>query len=166
MSKLHVRSTYAGEILLNVTRFSSPIFGTMLGAQTKTKAVYFPIKAQQPEIEFQVQFNSYASFTAFQNFIRTHQKNALTNDTDPGVTLYWPERGILNWTGLIKNFNAGAERFVYAPTTKFVVDLVDSLVSRRTMIKSRAPIFDTVYGLGMPDGVLSPPKGGAGGGVA
>jgi hypothetical protein len=154
-----VRTTYAGERSLNVLKFSSPIFGTMMSAQTKKMAVYFPIKAQQPEIEFEVIFKSVAEYNDFQQFVRTTQLNGLTNDTDPGVTLWWPQRGILNWTGTIKNFVGGGERFVYAPKAQFTVDLVDSLVSRRTTVNSIAPIFDTIYGLGMPDGLLAAPQG-------
>lgn len=165
MSQMLVRTTYAGQRSLNVLRFSSPIFGTMVGAQTKRMAVWFPIKTQQPEIEFEVIFNSVAAYNDFQQFVRITQLNGLVNDGDPGVTLWWPQRGILNWTGVIKNFVGGGKRFVYAPRALFTVDLVDSLVSRRTTVNSIAPIFDTVYGLGMADGLLSAPTGIVAGGA-
>jgi hypothetical protein len=58
---------------------------------------------------------------------------------------------------VIKSFQGGGERFVYAPRARFSVDLIDSFVSTRTTIASQAPIFDTVYGLGSPDGMLQIP---------
>lgn len=159
MSKLYVRTTYAGQFAMNVTRFHSDIFGTMMGAQTKKMMVYFPIRTNQARIEFDVQFASNGDYLGFQDFVRTTQRNGLSNDAEPGVTLYWPERSILNWSGIIKEFVGGASRFVYAPRAKFAVELVDSLTSVRTVVSSIAPIFDTVYGLGSPEGLLKPPSG-------
>jgi hypothetical protein len=158
MSQLYVRTTYAGQFALNVLNFQSPLFGTMMSAQTKRMAVYFPIKAQQPEIEFEVIFASVGDYQAFQDFVRTTQLNALSNDTEPGVTLWWPQRNILNWSGTIRQFAGGGQRFVYAPRARFVVDLVDSLTSQRTTVSSTAPIFDTVFGLGSPEGEMQLPN--------
>jgi hypothetical protein len=157
MSQLVITTTYAGTFTMNVLQFSAPMFGTMMSGQTKKKIVYFPIKAQQPQLELEVIFASVADYNGFQAFVRATQLNALTNDIEPGVTLTWPQRNILNWTGVIRNFQAGGERFVYAPKARFVIDLIDCFVSSRTTIASQAPIFDTVYGLGSPDGVMKIP---------
>jgi hypothetical protein len=157
MSRLVIKTTYAGDFTMNVLKFSAPMFGTMLSGQTKRATMYFPIKAQQPELELDVIFVSVAEYMRFQDFVRATQLNGLSNDVEPGITLWWPQRNITNWTGVIRNFRAGGERFVYAPKARLTIDLIDSFVSTRTTITSVAPIFDTVYGLGMPDGVFKPP---------
>lgn len=159
MSKLYIRTTYAGIFALNCTEFSSPMFGTMMGAQTRTEMVYFPIKVQQPDIEFTVVFANINDYLGFQAFARVTQVNGLHNNLEPGITMWWPERNILNWTGVIRNFIGGLNRFTYAPMAKFTVDLVDSFTSVRTQIASTAPIFDTIYGWGIPDGVMVLPGG-------
>jgi hypothetical protein len=156
VSRLLIRTTYAGEFTMNVLRFSAPMFGTMMSGQTKKMMVYFPIKAQHPELQLDVIFASQAEYRAFQNFVRTHQLNALTNYVEPGVTLYWPARNIMNWTGLIHSFKAGGERFHYAERASFAIELIDSFVSQRTFVVSQAPLFDTIYGMGSPDGVFVP----------
>lgn len=156
MSRLVIKTTYAGNFTMNVLKFSAPMFGTMLSGQAKKAIVYFPIKAQHPELQLSVIFASVNEYMNFQAFVRASQLNALTNDIEPGVTLWWPQRNITNWTGVIRNFRGGGERFVYAPKAQFTVDLVDSFVSTRTTISSIAPIFDTVYGLGSPNGVFKP----------
>ena len=154
-----VRSSYAGTFALNVVAFNSPLYGTMMSGQTRNYMVYFPVKCQEPDIEFDVQFASILDYEGFQAFVRTVQKGALINALEPGVTLYWPERNILNWSGTIRNFIGGLSRFQYAPRAKFAVDLVDSMVSVRTQIQSLAPIFDTIYGWGSSQGVLNLPGG-------
>jgi hypothetical protein len=159
VSKLLVRTSYAGEFALNVLAFQSSLFGTMMGAQTKNYMVYFPVKCQQPDVEFSVQFASIADYEGFQNFARVTQKAALINSLEPTVALFWPQRNILNWTGTIRNFEGGLDRFTYAPAANFTVDLVDSLVSMRTQITSVAPLFDTVYGWNTPQGELALPGG-------
>jgi hypothetical protein len=157
VSRLLIRTTYAGEFTMNVLRFSAPMFGTMMSGQTKKMMVYFPIKAQHPELQLDVIFASQAEYRAFQNFVRTHHLNALTNYVEPGVTLFWPARNIMNWTGLIHSFKAGGERFHYAERASFAIELIDSFVSQRTFVVSQAPLFDTVYGAGSPDGMFVPP---------
>jgi hypothetical protein len=174
MSQLVIRTTYAGQFTMNVLQFSAPMFGTMMSAQTKKKVVYFPIKAQQPQLELDVIFASIADYLGFQAFVRATQLNALNNDIEPGITLWWPQRNITNWTGLIRGFQGGLDRFTYAPRARFTVDLIDCFVSTRITVASQAPLFDTVYGLGSPDGVFkipatTPPPGtinlpGSGGG--
>jgi hypothetical protein len=159
MSQLLIRTSYAGEFALNVIDFHSELYGTMMSGQTRNYMVYFPVKCQQPDIEFEVQFASRNDYIGFQEFVRTTQKAALVNSLEPGVTLYWPQRNILNWTGTIRGIQGGLDRFSYAPKAKFGVDLIDSLVSVRTQIVSTAPIFDTVYGWGTEQGEMALPGG-------
>lgn len=142
---------------LNVTQFSSPIFGEISSAQTKSMAHHYPVRSNQPEVQFSVQFTSEVEFENFQRFVRSHQQETLANATL--LWLNWPERNIDNWTGVIRSFRAGGMRRNYAPQASFVVDLVDSMVSRRTMFASPAQLlWRTIYGAGMgPDAVLGLP---------
>lgn len=144
---------------LNVISFSSPIFGSMSSAQTREMAVHFPIKSIQPELNLEVQFRSEEDYEDFQRFVRGHQQRALFNPNPTNVVwLNWPERNIDNWTGVIKAFRAGGERFVFAPRASFIVDLIDSMVSARTDLSSIASSPNAIWGEGMgPGAVLAPP---------
>ena len=145
---------------LNVTSFSSPIFGTLFSAQTQRMEMHFPIRAAQPELKLDVVFRSEAEYESFQRFVRGHQQRALYNPSSANVVwLNWPERDIDNWTGVIRQFKAGGERRNPAPHASFVIDLIDSMVSSRTDIISLVPTWQTIFGQGMgPDAVLSPPS--------
>lgn len=143
---------------LNVVRFSSPIYGTIGSAQTRWSQQNFPIRMSQPELELDVIFNSRETYVLFQRFVRMHQLNALV--MDDLVTLFWPERSIYDWTGVIKSFRGGLDRFTYAPAATFQVDLVDSMDSVRTEIAttvSGMAYWSSVVGVGTPSGVLGPP---------
>lgn len=155
MSKLSLANNQA-TWSLNVIQFSSPIFGALSSAQTKTMAMHFPIRANQPEIQFDVIFPSENEYEQFQRFVRAHQQDALTNLNL--LTLNWPERNINNWTGVIKIFQSGGKRFNFAPRASFAVDLVDSMVSSRIGLVADELNWRAIYGEGMgADSVLSPP---------
>lgn len=156
MSKLFLANTKANW-RLNVVSFSSPVFGEISTAQTKTMAHYFPVRCNQPQIQFSVQFVSEVEYETFQRFVRDHQLDTIK--TTRLVWLNWAERNIDNWTGVIRSFRAGGMRRNFAPRASFVVDLVDSMVSNRTSISAIPPtLWQTIYGSGMgPDAVLSPP---------
>lgn len=145
MSKLLLKTGIYGTFEMNVLSFNSPIFGTIVPVQTKTIAQYFPIKANQPEIQFDVIFRNEREYERFQRFVRATQQFALTAQA-PQITLSWPERNIINWTGVIKHLRAGGMRMNYTPRAVFVVDLVDSLVSQRTSFSSMAAPFAAVIG--------------------
>lgn len=145
------------QFTMNVTGFNSPIYGSISSAQTSTEAVYFPVKMSQPDIEFDVQFASVADFTSFSYFVRYHQVAAQLTTTP--VTLYWPERNINNFSGLIQKFQAGGAKALYAPTARFTVSLIQSTVSTRTIVASIANPWFTVYGIGMVNGILDEPSG-------
>lgn len=156
MSKLRLWSRQ-GDWQLNVTSFSSPITAQITSVQTKTMAHHYPIKVTQPDLQLSVQFVSETEFEKFQKFVRSHQQDAQA--TAKLVFLSWPERNIDNWTGIIKQFKAGGMRRNYAPKASFSVDLVDSLVSSRADISTVAQdLWQTIYGVGMKDGVLGLPS--------
>lgn len=155
MSRLSI-STLGREYKMNVTAFSSQVYSSINSAQTRTSSVHFPMKISQPDIQFDVVFPSQKDYEDFQRFVRSHQQQAL--HTSRLLTLNWPERNIFGWTGVIKQFRAGGERFTYAPRARFVVDLVNSMVSSRTELASMAAPWQTVYGaLGLLGSVLRLP---------
>ena len=154
MSQLRVSSSSGGDFYLNVLSFSSPIFGELNSAQTKTQVQYFPIKAFQPEIRFNVIFPSEALYEQFQTYVRDNQVDAQSNRVNPGVTLNWPQRSINNWTGVITGFKGGGMRRNYAPRAQFVVELTSSLVTELTTISSFGADWTTIFGSAIGNGVL------------
>lgn len=155
MSQLLIANN-AANWKLNIIQFNSPIYNEVSSSQTKVMAMHFPIRCNQPEIQFNVQFRSENEYENFQRFVRAHQQDALQHANL--VTLNWPERNINNWTGVIKKFQAGGKRFNFAPQASFTVDLVDSLVSSRMELVSEGLLWQTIYGAGMgADSVLSAP---------
>lgn len=157
MSNLIVTSL-TQQFTLNVTGFDSPLYESITSAQTRTMAVYFPVKMSQPNMQFDVQFTSQADFMNFQLFVCNSQQTALSTSTP--VTLNWPERNINNFTGFIQKFQSGGAKALYAPTARFEVSLINSTVSTRTVVASVANPWMTVYGLGLADGVLGQPSAG------
>jgi hypothetical protein len=155
MSQLTITSL-TQQFTMNVTGFSSPIYGSISSAQTRSMAMYFPTKMSQPDIQFDVQFTSVTDFAKFALFVRNHQQTALTTSTP--ALLNWPERNINNFSGFIQKFQAGGAKALYAPTARFTVSLVNSTVSTRTTVASIANPWNTVYGMGLIDGVLNQPS--------
>lgn len=156
MSHLVISSS-TQEISMNVLAFASPLYASISSAQTRTKAVHFPIRVTQPDIEFTVIFSSEKKFEEFGRFVRVHQHNSL--GVPSLLTLNWPQRNIVNWTGFIEKFQAGGARRNYTPRATFQVTLITSMVSSRTEIASLASPWQAIYGgIGLgPDAVLSPP---------
>jgi hypothetical protein len=126
--------------------------------QTRTMAHHFPIRAGQPDIQFTVQFASNDDKHKFQDFVRDHQRNTQVADYTPGstptsrgaVTLMWPERDIMNWTGYIVTIPIREARFEYAPRVTFGIALIDSLMSESTTAASIGSSFWTIAGAQIP----------------
>jgi hypothetical protein len=142
---------------LNVLSFTSPMYGTITSAQTRTVAQHFPIKATQPDLTVSVIFPSQTEFQNFQQFVRTTQLDA--RDNANLITLNWPQRDINNWTGIIKSCRVGGMRANYAPRASYTFGLVDSLMSTRSTV-SWIPglLWQSIFGTGMPDGVVDVPS--------
>lgn len=155
MSQLTVTNNKYGVQTLNVLQFNSPVYGSVDSVQTRTMLQHFPIRMTQPEIAFTCKWESEAAFQAFQTFIRNVHLDALVSSS-PGVTLDWPERDIVNWTGLPRSIPGGGMRFNPTPTAVFVVDLITSLVSSRTDFSSIASNWQAVSSLGLPNGTIQP----------
>lgn len=156
MSKLRV-TMLGGTYLMNVLSFQSGVYQTVASAQTKSMAVHFPIKVNQPDIDFSVIFSNENDYQNFQEAVRRHQQIAL--QTSRVLTLNWPERNIVNWTGVIKSFKAGGARYNYAPRANFTVQLIDSLASDRVELASWATPWQNIYGAnGAVDAVLRLPS--------
>lgn len=158
MSKLVLSSRGLGKSWeLNCLNFNSPTVASIASVQTRAMMRHFPVKVNQPAIDLLVQFPNEPEFEEFQEFIRKTHREAQVNARYPGVNLWWPERGINNWTGIIRNFRAGGMRRNYSPRATISVDLIDSAVAKRSFISSWATEWWTIAGYGSPDGVLQPP---------
>ena len=154
MSELILNNPRCGTRRLKVVAFSSPLVGQLYSAQTRTMVQYFPIKALQPELELEVVFRNEPEYEDFQRYVRNIQVDAQSFDASPGVTLYWPQRSIYNWTGVIKAFRAGGQRNNFMPRAKFTIDLVDSMLSSKTTAASWATSFEEIFGINTPGGIL------------
>jgi len=159
VSRLVLRSQGLGrEWELNCLQFNAPIVASISSVQTRLMQRHFPVKVNQPTIDFLVQFSSEKDFEDFQEFVRKCHKQAQINPDFPGVTLWWPERNIENWTGIIKNFRAGGMRRNYSPRATFTIDLIKSMVSKQSFISSIATTWKEVAGLGTREGLLELPS--------
>lgn len=154
MSQLRLSNPTWGVRYVNVLSFSAPMVGQISAAQTRTMVQHFPIKALQPELQVEVIFRSEDAYQDFQRYVRNTQVDAQSHDSSPGVSLYWAERSIYNWTGVIKDFQAGGRRANYTPRAKFTVDLVDSMMSSKTFIASISNMAEEIWGVSTPGGVL------------
>jgi hypothetical protein len=154
MSQLIMKGHNGAEFKLNVTQFQSTLSSSINTVQTRKMSHHFPIRAGQPDIQFTVQFPSIRAHHDFRDFVRDHQRNSQTANYAPGstplsrgaVTLMWPERNIINWTGYIVNMPVREARFVYAPKVTFGVALMDSLLSESTTGFSLGGDFATIIG--------------------
>ena len=151
---------------LNVVSFSSPINGEINTTQVNKMAVHFPIKSIQPQLDLSVQFFSESDYNSFQVFVRNHQQQVLAAPSPTTmVTLSWPARNIIAWSGVIKEFRAGGQRANFAPRASFTVDTAQDMVSAANWtLGSNAAPFSTIFGAGTGiDSVLNDPLGGLGG---
>lgn len=140
-------SDYSDDFHLNVLSFHSTVFNSFMSAQTKNYLVHFPVKTNQPGIKFSVQFANETDYETFQRFVEKHHWAALSNSyKNPEVKLWWPERGIENYTGYIDEFQMGGERFNVAPKAEFTVSLVDSMVTQKTDTSSLGTPFSSIFG--------------------
>lgn len=141
---------------LNVVDFNSYMMEQENSAQCKMLQVHFPVRMAQPGVSFDIVFIGDADYQAFQVFVRRQQLLAVSNSQL--ITLFWPERNINNWTGVISKIEGGDMRWNYAPHTHIEFDLVDSLLSQRTTFSSISAYWTAIYGINMPGGVLNEPS--------
>ena len=145
MSKMRMYCAGVGTIFVNVTSFQSTLDGQIVPSQTKQALHHYPRKASHQSIAFQVQCRDANELNTIQTFIRRHQKYALTSPPNPEIMLWWPQRGIRDWSGIIKRVEAGDRRFNPSPKVNFTVDLVNSLMSKKTWWSSAAEDFDKFF---------------------
>ena len=159
MSQLQVIGTGGKRFRLNITQFRSSMVASITSVQTKTMLQHFPVRCDQPDVQFTAKFRDYAAKHEFQNFVRLHQVASRDIPNANMVYLQWPERGIENWSGFITGFSVAERRREIAPSVTFGVSLVDSMMSRRTMISSVAPFWTAILGPQISgfDELLRPP---------
>lgn len=136
---------YVGSLDLKVIQFNSPLQGSFSTSQTKTARHHWPVKASQQHLQLQVQFSKWAEYEALQKFVRAHHLRSLKTVQYPEVTLYWPQRNIDNWTGLIRTLEAGDERFNIAPRAQLDIILIDSMLSTKTFSASMGESYTKWY---------------------
>lgn len=131
---------------LNVLQFRSTMMAAIDSAQTKTALHHFPVRCDQPDIQFTARFRHYDDKHLFQAFVRRHQVSGRTAPNAAVVVLRWPERGIVDWTGHITDFAVAERRYEISPAVTFGVSLVDSMMSRKTDLTSVAMEWTSIWG--------------------
>lgn len=135
---------------LNVYQFSAPMSTMMTSIQVQAMLHHHPIRVDQPDLMLAVVFSTSEEKSKFNDFVRAHQMNALMDTRSPEVSLSWPQRDIINWSGFIVNYQAGAARFSVAPRVQFGIKLVDSMISDKTRIGSIGSGYRDVLGKQIP----------------
>jgi hypothetical protein len=165
MSRLEIKGHFGEKFKMNVLQFRSPMNAEITSAQTRLMMHHHPIRCGQPDVQFTVKFISQDEKDIFERFVRRHQIQA-QEQRENYLKLWWPERGMDNWTGYISEYQVSVRRFDPAPEVTFGVSLVDSMMSRWSEVASTAanfttsmlnfqPLFD-VWGM-IEDGILQPP---------
>jgi len=166
MSQMRLTCEGVGSIMIKSTGFRSPMTGTISSAQTKMMLQHFPVRASQQNIVFNVITNGWPELRKIQDFVRAHQRRAMATAAHPEIILWWPERGIQNWSGFIEKMPAGDKRFNIAPKFDLEFFLVDSLLSEKTYGSSLASDFKDMFkdignsvlpGTGGPVDGITPP---------
>lgn len=132
-----------------VVSFNSTVTSQISSVQTQLLAQHFPHKVSQSTLSLTLQMRNKTEARGFYNLVRNSQLRALQSLTL--VSLFWPQRDIQDWTGVILSVQAGERADVTSPVVSFDLLLVDSLVSRRTWINSSATDFDQIYAGEIPD---------------
>lgn len=159
MSQMRMYCAGAGTLWVKVISFNSSLEGTITPSQTKQALHHYPRRAAHQNVSFQVVCRDSKELSDLQGFVRRHHKYALTSPANPEVVLWWPQRGIHDWSGIIKRIEAGDKRFNVAPKASFTVELVDSLLSKKTWWSSVADDFSKFFDNTLDDpGDWSPPS--------
>lgn len=166
MSLCRISCEGVGVLELKVIKFSTPLRGDIASAQTKTMLQHFPIKSSQQALKMTVATNGWPELKALQDFTRGHQLGAMSGSSvRPEVVIWWPQRGMNNWSAFIEKMPAGDKRFNFAPRAEIEFFLVDSLLSEKTFSASIASDFRTLFDsdIGRPsrydDGIIPPAPG-------
>lgn len=164
MSNLRMSCEGLGSIDVRVTKLSTPLAGTIVSAQAKTMLQHFPIKSSQQSLVLDFITNGWPEMNRIQNYIRQHQVRAMSGSaTRPEIYLWWPQRGINNWSGFIPKMPAGDRRFNPTPQGRLEFLLIDSLLSEKTFTSSIASDFRSLFNsdIGRPsdpdDAIFTPP---------
>lgn len=145
MSQMRMYCSGAGTLWVKVVGFQSSLEGQIVPSQTKQALHHYPRKATHQGVSFQIQCRSSSELSTIQGFIRRHQKYALTSPSTPEIVLWWPQRGIRDWSGIVRKVEAGDKRFNPFPKISITFDLVQSLLSNKTWWSSVADNFDQFF---------------------
>lgn len=145
MSQMRMYCAGAGTLWVKVINFQSSLDGQVVSSQTKNALHHFPRKATHQNVTFQIVCRDSRELAIIQSFVERHQRFANTSPDLPEVMLWWPERNIIDWSGIIKKVEAGDKRFNVAPKISLTFELVDSLLSEKTWWSSRGEDYSKFF---------------------
>ena len=156
MSLLKLSNSSVGTFDLHVTSFTTPLRGQIESSQTKKAQHHYPRKAGQQQLVLQCVFPSTRNYMEFQTFVRRSHTNAIGTTSNPELSIWWPERGMDGWSGVITSIQAGDERFNHVPKAQVEMLLVDSMLSHKTFASSFAGAFSNFFNndIGNPSDIL------------
>lgn len=156
MSLLKLSNSSVGTFNLHVTSFTTPLRGQIESSQTKKAQHHYPRKAGQQQLALQCVFPSTRNYMEFQTFVRRSHTNAIGTTLNPELSIWWPERGMDGWSGVITSIQAGDERFNHVPQAQIEMLLVDSMLSHKTFASSYAGAFSNFFDndIGNPSDIL------------
>lgn len=157
MSGSFLTMTVAGNTYqAKVMEFSSDLSSNINSVQTQRALHHFPFKVTQPSLSMTLQMRGQVEATFFQTLVRLSQAKALTESSL--VNLFWPQRGIMDWRGVILSVQVGERVGQTAPIIMIEFLLVDSHISERTWTSSAGSDFDQIYAGEIPDIPLLEPN--------
>lgn len=138
--------TYTAKVLA----FNTVMVSSIQSVQTKRYLQHFPIKVEQPSLSLVLQTRGVREAQSLARLVRRHHEQALSGDPQPAI-FSWPERGIDDWSGFILACDMGESVSDPFPHISLEVQLVDSMVSRRTWNSSTASPVEAIYQGEIPD---------------
>jgi hypothetical protein len=157
MSLLRLSNAEVGTFHLHVKSFNAPLQGQIQSSQTKRAKHHYPRKAGQQQLVLQCDFLSTKNYMDFQRFVRSSHTTAVGTTNNPEVNIWWPERGMEGWSGVITSIQAGDERFNSVPQAQIEILLVDSMLSQKTFASSYGETFSRFFDndIGNPSDLLN-----------
>lgn len=131
------------EYVAKVLSFSSDSNANINSVQTQRMQQHFPFKVVQPNLSLTLQMRDKHESYRFQRFVRISQGSALSRASL--VNLFWPQRSMNDWKGVIMSVQAGEKVGDTSPVLMVEITLVDSMVSQRTWASSEGSDFEQIY---------------------
>lgn len=149
-------TVYGTRYHAKVLSFSGDIVSNINSVQTQRMQQHFPFKVSQPTLSMTLQMRNQLEAEYFQVLGRLSQATAWANAET--VNFFWPQRGMMDWRGVILSVQAGDKVGQTSPVIMIEILLTDNMVSERTWGSSSGTEFEQIYAGEIPDIPLIEPS--------